>query len=759
MTAFLLLAGAVVAVVFRRFLLGQAVYLYKDIGGDSINIFYPQMTHLFDYWRTEGIPGWSFSQGLGQNIFPFSWNDPFFLVLLPFGRDRWAYGIALMEVIKILAAGALFRLYLRKMRLSEHASTLGALAYSFSGFLILGTGWTIFSTEAVYCALALYAFELYLLDGSWALLPAAVALFCLFQPFYLFLYAPFFLVYGTIRFVDERGWDPKAALRFHARLAALGLLGIALGGVYFFSDILQLLQSPRVGGAAAMFRSLAAKPAFALSGPAQAATAFLRLLSTDSLGTGSDYRGWRNYLEAPAFYCGLWTLILAVQFFAVEDDRRRRLYGGLLALVVLPAVFPFFRYALWAFSGDYYRTLSLFVAVALILLAARALDRLESGVAVSWRWVAAPLAASFLAVGALARLGAPVSFRVLTACGAFLIAESATILLMRSPARARSARRVLLALACLEAAALSSVTVGARPVIAADELRGRVGYNDHTLEAVAYLRSIDGSFYRIDKDYRSGTAIHGSLNDAKAQGYYGTSSYAQFNQLAVVEFLGALGLIDPSRETDTHWLLGLGGRPALESLLGVKYLLLKGAERPDPTFWEPLAAFDDVRAFRNKHARPLAFTYDRLIREDDWRRLDRDRREAAILQSAVVDDERDFAPVPRSGAEARQEALEIAARSENRIEGTIFTSGPRVLFFSIPYDRGWTARVDGKPSALRRVNVGFSGLFLPPGEHRVQLVFEPPLRRLGAFVSLAALALYGLLLRRRDHPRDSRARL
>ena len=75
-------------------------------------------------------------------------------------------------------------------------------------------------------------------------------------------------------------------------------------------------------------------------------------------------------------------------------------------------------------------------------------------------------------------------------------------------------------LVCIELIYLSGLTVNRRTIVSASEIKEKVGYNDYTLEAVAYLKSIDKSFYRIDKGgYFSGGAIHGSLIDHKIQNH------------------------------------------------------------------------------------------------------------------------------------------------------------------------------------------------------------------------------------------------
>ena len=769
---YLLLASAVLLVALGKFLLLRAAYLYKDIGSDSINILYPRLRHLFDYLRTDGLPGWSFNQGLGQNIYPFSWNDPFFLLLTPFRGERLPFGLAYMEAAKILTAGTFFYYYLRELRLKEDASVAGALLFSTSGTVVLGGGWTLFSTEAVYCACLLYAFERYLRRGSWGLLPPTVALLAVEQPFLLYPYAAFFALYATVRFLEEKGRPSREYGAFMLRLAGLAALGAAIGGVFVLSEARQMLESPRVGGAASYFRALLAQPVFAFADSRQAATALLRSYSSDLLGTGTSYRGWGNYLEAPLFYCGLVCLLLAPQAFSAAGRGRRGLYGALAALVLLPVAFPYARYAFWAFSGNYYRTLSLFVAVVLLFLSLRALSLIEETGAVDEPLLAASLAAALAVLFLVpAASGLAVDAGRRAAVAAFLVGHAALLRLLGSRRWSRFASTALLVLIAVEAAWSSWRTVNARDFVTARELAEKTGYNDSTVDAVDFLKSSDPSFYRVEKDYSSGSAVHASLNDGKVQGYYGTSSYSVFNSPSYVAFLAELELLDPSDEIETRWIPGLRSREKLMTLAGVKYFLSKDPEAVPPRFArDPAGTFGDVRVFKNRRALPLGFTYDRCLTLDDFRALDPDGKDAALLDAFVADEGAGCLGFPRFSAvsaappdderrydasvRARaRDALALTTRSQNGLAGGVSLRRRELLFFSIPFDAGWTARVDGIPAALSRVDIGFMGLPLDAGEHRVELHFEPPLRRLGAAVSLASILVYALLLlaSRRKH--------
>jgi len=95
---------------------------------------------------------------------------------------------------------------------------------------------------------------------------------------------------------------------------------------------------------------------------------------------------------------------------------------------------------------------------------------------------------------------------------------------------------LLIVLCVIEVTYLSGITVNKRDVVTQSILKEKVGYNDYTVEAVNYLKQTDKSFYRLNKDYSSGLAIHSSINDAKVQGYYGTPSYFSFNQKIILNF-------------------------------------------------------------------------------------------------------------------------------------------------------------------------------------------------------------------------------
>src|SRR5439155_9835417 len=116
--------------------------------------------HSADYISQYGVPSWSFSMGMGQNILSFSFFDPFDYILYLFGKDNIPHLIVYKELAKIVLAGLLFFKYLKLLSLSNYTSTVGAMMYAFCGYMVVGSGWFVFSFEVLNAALLLFCFEL-----------------------------------------------------------------------------------------------------------------------------------------------------------------------------------------------------------------------------------------------------------------------------------------------------------------------------------------------------------------------------------------------------------------------------------------------------------------------------------------------------------------------------------------------------------------------------------------------------------------------
>lgn len=72
----------------------------------------------------------------------------------------------------------------------------------------------------------------------------------------------------------------------------------------------------------------------------------------------------------------------------------------------------------------------------------------------------------------------------------------------------------------------------------------------------------------------------------------------------------------------------------------------------------------------------------------------------------------------------------------------------KMVFTSVPYDKGWTVYVDGEKHDFEKVNLGFIGFDLDEGIHEVEMKYSAPYFNTGMIVSLLSLLLFIFLCRK-----------
>ena len=91
--------------------------------------------------------------------------------------------------------------------------------------------------------------------------------------------------------------------------------------------------------------------------------------------------------------------------------------------------------------------------------------------------------------------------------------------------------------------------------------------------------------------------------------------------------------------------------------------------------------------------------------------------------------------------------LKIDNYSDNYINGKVTVDSDKLLFLSIPYDKGWQVYIDGKKGNLEKVNIGFCGLMLKQGTHTVKLRYLPYGFKSGIFITCISIIILLFLLK------------
>ncbi|GAB4448916.1 MAG: hypothetical protein OHK0036_05130 [Bacteroidia bacterium] len=757
--------------IFSDFLLQEKLFLFKDIGSDTLNGVWPYHYLYAKYFHEYGIPKWSFQEGMGQSIFSGWLRDPFEMIAYLLGTSSIPKIFIYIEVLKIILAGWVFYFFLRMWKLSPLTSTIGALMFAYSGFMIIGACWYLFTYEGLMMALMLYGFEkIYQEKNPWWFFLSIVGI-SISMPFDLFLFGIFFLTYIAFRLWLDNNFDWQRLKPAALQIIIYGIAGILVTGPFFLETLNQLLNSPRGSGENSLASVLSSQPMFKLIDKLQFGTFVMRQFSSDLMGSGNQFSGWYNFLEAPVSYSSILSLILLPISFFYFNAHEKKVFGVLLALWIFTLIFPYFRTMVWAFTGDYYRGYSMFFVIIFVLYASIAFERViksgkvnVAGLSLSVIFLLSLLHYNYFKdVRNMAGSIPQVDSSVLTMVHLFLFLYAGLLFLLNLIKQQWIVISIALLLS-IELIMLDRLTVSRRDAMFVKELNEKVSYNDYTIEAVQWIKEHDKDlFYRIDKaGYYSSGAMHGSLNDNRIQGYYTTSNYNSFAQLNFVRYFKTMNVISKNSEIEARWLPGLVGHPLLEAQNQVKYVLIK-APIPQPwkLMFDSLTMQGDVKVLKHKYVLPFGYTYSRAMKLSDFDKISPTKKEIITFQTAVLDDTTYF----RLSSNIQQyqlkdtiiadnftfnilgrlvdtlsaEHLQLETFSQNFIQGKIKVNANKLLYLSIPYDTGWHIQLNGKDIQAFRINGGMTGIYLPKGEYTLTMEFHLPYASKGLIMSFAGL--------------------
>lgn len=213
-------------------------------------------------------------------------------------------------------------------------------------------------------------------------------------------------------------------------------------------------------------------------------------------------------------------------------------------------------------------------------------------------------------------------------------------------------------------------------------------------------------------------------------------------------------ILDAAVATRSQWMLGtpphrltareVAESPALDAL-GVRYVATPASKRlPAATgfrlvFTDRTYRRGRIRVWRNLDAYPRAWLVPEVREargdlEADVGEVERlDLRTSALVERPTEE---------MRGASGAGEAV-VEEIGWNRASFAVDATRGGVLVVSNQWYPGWNAEVDGRETPLRPANVSMQALYVPAGEHRVELSYDPWELTLGlalAGVGLVAVA-------------------
>jgi len=94
-----------------------------------------------------------------------------------------------------------------------------------------------------------------------------------------------------------------------------------------------------------------------------------------------------------------------------------------------------------------------------------------------------------------------------------------------------------------------------------------------------------------------------------------------------------------------------------------------------------------------------------------------------------------------SAARLRENACDTFTVRPDGFTAHIDAKEAGIVVFTIPYDKGFRAALDGEKTEIIPCDAAFMGVYVEPGEHTIEFTYHTRMLSLGVAMSLAAAAV------------------
>ena len=707
----------------------QQISFYRYMNGFVKGAGYPDSTFA-------GAPhntfSWATDLGSGvMNAYSFYlYGSPFFWLSVLLPQSWLPYMMVPLLVLKFGVAGGGAYLYLRRYVKNANYAVLGACLYALSGFAVYNVFFNHFVDVVALFPYLLWALDEAIYEDRHGLFAFWVAVNLLNNYFFFVGQVIFLCIYFVCKLTAK---DFRLTGRKFGHLLWESVLGVAMGCLLLFPAVLSLLQNPRT-------IDLSSGWGFLTYAKVQQYLAILLswILPPDSPYLTSVWSEGVIKWTSMTAYLPLCSLAGAMAYWrSRKADSKKRI----VAVCAVCALVPVLNSAFYALNSSYYARWYYMPTLILAAMTVNALEDSEVDLDAPARGI------SWIMLATLVFAVVPVrddttetwSFGVLKNPGQFFTVLGFGLLglmlyrylcgVWRQDSRfAQRMTAAVLVFAC----AFAMVHIGI----------GKFGqWNtdsdlvEQDTNALLLKNALPEGDYRIDT-YK----IHDNIGmwlDKSCLQYFGSTAAP-----SILSFYPGLGVKRDVRSEPeiTNY--------ALRGLLSVEYLITTPEKRESfedeaDEGWTYLGDVDGYALYRNDNYVPMGFTYDYYVTKATYEASVKTLRSNLLLRALVLEDEDvekyssyltelpdtllddlHYDSYTQDCADRRAHSCSVFQMNNAGFHAEITLDKANLVFFSVPYDDGFTAYVNGEKADILQVDEGLMAVLCPAGASSIDFVYQ-----------------------------------
>ena len=707
----------------------QQISFYRYMNGFVKGAGYPDSAFA-------GAPhntfSWATDLGSGvMNAYSFYlYGSPFFWLSVLLPQSWLPYMMVPLLVLKFGVAGGGAFLYLRRYVKNENYAVLGACLYALSGFAVYNVFFNHFVDVVALFPYLLWALDEAIYEDRHGLFAFWVAVNLLNNYFFFVGQVLFLCIYFLCKLSAR---DFRLTGRKFGHLLWESVLGVAMGCLLLFPAVLSLLQNPRT-------IDLSSGWGFLTYSKVQQYLAILLswILPPDSPYLTSVWSEGVIKWTSMTAYLPLCSLAGAMAYWrSRKADSKKRI----VAVCAVCALVPVLNSAFYALNSSYYAR---WYYMPTLILAAMTVNALEDpdvdldapARGIGWIMLATlvfavvPVRDDTTGTWSFGVLKNPEQFFVVLGFGLLgLMLYRYLCGIWRQNSRfAQRMTAAVLVFAC----AFTMVHIGI----------GKFGqwYTDSDLveqdtNALLLKNDLPEGDYRIDT-YK----IHDNIGmwlDKSCLQYFGSTAAP-----SILSFYPALGVKRDVRSEPEI------ANYALRGLLSVEYLITTPEKRESfedeaDAGWTNLADVDGYALYHNDNYVPMGFTYDYYVTKQTYEASVKTLRSNLLMRALVLEDEDvaqygqylielpdamlddlHYDSYTQDCADRRAHSCSVFQMNNAGFHAEITLDKTNLVFFSVPYDDGFTAYVNGEKADILRVDEGLMAVLCPAGTSSIDFVYQ-----------------------------------
>ena len=747
-----------------------------------------------------GQLGWNWFTDLGSDwLTSYSFYlsaSPFFWLTTILPRAAVSYSIPFLLALKHGVASLTAYAYIRRFVRSKEAALVGALLYAFSGFQIFNIFFNHFQDVTALFPLMLIALEENINNRKRGWFAVIVAMMAALNYYFFAGEAVFLIVYFFMRLPSKdfrATWSRFFSLLFEA------VIGSCIACIVLLPSALAILGNYRVN------EHLWGMDWIIFREPSRV----LRVIQTffmpsDIPARPNLFKSEQAKWSSVGGYFPLFGMIGVIAFFRTH---RKHWAVRISVFCIICSFIPILNSMFYTFNASYYARWFFMPILILALMTAVSLDDEKADFAPAIKLSALAL----IFFGAISLIpesnNGKLSFFTLPLDFAYMclqLAIAAVFLIYASFILRRRRRGLSFGWISVISTAIASilcilavVIYGAvTPKAARTYIDSAINGKNNIYESVS-----EDNFFRTD-------ISENSDNYPMLWGLPSMRCFQSVVSTSIMEFYDRIGIQRDvaSRADISHYTLrGLlsvkyfyreiedgysyddiqtGRSPSSSSENGTKKYELE-ATKVDITKYLPGFIYLDTKGnfeiYENTLYIPMGFTYDTYVPESETEDMSNSVKEKVLIKALVLNDKQiekyggiieklppdkavkfDKSDYSRFCREKQQNCADSFTYDSHGFKSEITLDSDRLVFFSVPYSSGWTAKVNGKDVDVEKVSYGFMAVKADAGKNNIEFHYHTPGLREGTFITLGSviiLAAYLLLMHFADRKRRGEKKL